>query len=176
MVATATDEVRILHGVRRMEVRMRGVFPVGCHTSSQSGYSLIEVLVACALAGVLIAAAAPSLPRMLGAYALQNATFRVANDLRWARQRAVTTNAKGRIVFASGQYQMRRESPKGSGTYVDDGAPQSLPSGVTVTSSPVNPTFDSRGLPALPYVVTVADGTSPSKTITVTGTGRVNVN
>jgi len=155
---------------------MRRVVARGCHAGSQAGYSLIEILVACALAGVLMVAAGPSLPRMLGSFALQNATFRVANDLRMARQRAVTTNAKGRVVFTSGQYQVRRESPAGSGTYIDDGAPQALPNGVTVSSSPVNPTFDSRGLTAQPYVITVQDAYATTKTITVTGIGRVNVN
>lgn len=154
---------------------MRRVRTRGCHACSQAGYSLIEILVACSLAGVLMAAAAPSLPRMLGSYSLQNVTFRVANDLRLTRQRAVTTNAKGRVVFASGQYQVRRESPPGSGTYVDDGARQSLPNGVTVSSSPVNPTFNSRGLAAQPYVITVQDAYATTKTITVTGIGRVNV-
>jgi hypothetical protein len=70
---------------------------------------------------------------------------------------------------------VRRESPAGSGTYVDDGAPRSLPSGVAVSASPGDPIFDSRGLTAQPYTLIVQNGYETSKTITVTGIGRINV-
>jgi len=118
--------------------------------------------------------AIPRMPAMLGSFALQNATFEIANDLRLARERAVATNGKGRIVFGSDTYQLRRETPIGSGTYVDDGAVRLLPSNTSVTSAPVNPTFDSRGLLTAPYTITVANGYS-TKTITVTVIGRVVV-
>ena len=145
------------------------------HRLSHGGYSLIEVLVACSLAGVVMAAALPQLPRLWSTFQLQNATFQVANDLRLARERALATNGKGRIVFASTTYQLRRESPVGSGTYVNDGAAMQLPSTTSLTSSPVNPTFDARGLaPAAPYTITLSNGTS-TKTITVSTVGRVTV-
>jgi Tfp pilus assembly protein FimT len=116
--------------------------------------------------------AIPRMPAMLGSFALQNTTFEIANDLRLARERAVATNGKGRIVFASDTYQLRRETSPGN--YVDDGAVRSLPSNTSVTSAPVDPTFDSRGLVAAPYTITVANGYS-TKTITVTAIGRVVV-
>jgi len=118
--------------------------------------------------------AIPRMPVLLGTFAIQNTTFEIANDLRLARQRAVATNGKGRIVFGSDTYQLRRETPIGSGTYVDDGAVRPLPSNTSVTSAPANPTFDSRGLVAAPYTITVANGYS-TKTITVTVIGRVVV-
>jgi prepilin-type N-terminal cleavage/methylation domain-containing protein len=142
--------------------------------SRAAGYSLIEVLVACAIAGVLMGAAIPRMPATLGTFALQNTTFEIANHLRLARERAVATNGKGRIVFGSTSYQLRRENPVGSGTYVTDGAVYELPSNTSVTSSPVDPTFDSRGLVTAPYTITVANGFS-TKTITVTAIGRVVV-
>jgi prepilin-type N-terminal cleavage/methylation domain-containing protein len=144
------------------------------HAASQAGYSLIEVLVACAIAGVLMGSAVPRLPPMLASFALQNTTFQIVNDLRLARQRAVTTNGNGRLVFGSGNYRMRRESPPESG-YVDDGVVQSVPTGITITSNPVNPTFNSRGLTAAPYTITIANAYSTTKTITVTAIGRVTV-
>ena len=145
------------------------------HACSQRGYSLIEVLVGCALAGVVMTAAVPTIPPMLASFQLQNATFEIANDLRLARERAVTTNGKGRIVFGTTNYQLRRESPVGSGTYVNDGASHSLPSNTTATSNPANPTFDSRGLTSAGYTITVANAYS-TKTITVSAIGRVAVN
>lgn len=162
--------------LQMMDVRMQQSIAHTHHRLSQSGYSLIEVLVGCALGGVLMAAALPQLPRMWSSFQLQNATFQVANDLRLARERALVTNGKGRIVFSSASYQLRRESPVGSGTYVNDGASIPLPSTASVSSNPVNPTFDARGLaPAAPYTITVSNGTS-TKTITVSTVGRVVVN
>ena len=141
----------------------------------QAGYSLIEVLVACAIAGAIAGAAAPRLPTMMASFALQNATFQIANDLRLARQRAIATNGKGRIVFGADNYQRRREDPVGSGTFVDDGAVEEMPTGITVTSTPANPTFDSRGLVVAPYTITVGNNYTTTKTITVTAIGRVTV-
>jgi prepilin-type N-terminal cleavage/methylation domain-containing protein len=144
-------------------------------TSSAKGYSLIELLVACALVGVVLSAASTRLPVMLNSFALQNATFQIANDLRLARARAIATNGKGRITFASTTYQARRESPVGSGTYVSDGALQSLPTGITVASNPVNPTFDSRGLMTQTYTITLTSPQSHTKTIALTALGRISV-
>lgn len=147
-----------------------------CHRIvwTHQGYSLMEVLVACAIAGAVMGAAAPRLPTMLASFALQNTTFQIANDLRLARERAIATNGKGRIVFGAGNYQIRRESPVGSGTYVEDGGVRTVPAGTTVTPNPLNPTFDSRGLVAAPYTITIANA-STIKTITVTAIGRVVV-
>jgi Tfp pilus assembly protein FimT len=142
--------------------------------ASRAGYSLIEILVACALAGALFGAAAPRLPPMMASFALRNTTFQVANDLRLARQRAIATNGKGRIVFSSGSYRLRRESPVGSNTFVDDGAPRPVPAGTSLSSDSGDPTFDSRGLTNAPYAITVNNGYS-TKTITVSAIGRVAV-
>jgi prepilin-type N-terminal cleavage/methylation domain-containing protein len=138
------------------------------------GFTLVEVLVAVIVAGVIVAAGAPAIPRLLSSFSLRNTTFAVAQELRLARQRAVTARTNARITFSSSSYLRQRESPAGSNTYITDGATVSLPSGITVTSDPVNPTFDRRGLIAQPYTITVTDGTY-TKTLTVAGIGRVDV-
>ena len=142
---------------------------------SHAGYTLIEVLVACSLAGAIMAAGLPRVPPMMASFALQNATAAITNDLRLARERAITTNAHGRITFSSGKYQPRRESPAGSGTYVNDGAPRPLPNGVSVSVAPSDPIFDSRGLAAQPFTITVQNAYATTKTITISAIGRVHV-
>ena len=141
---------------------------------AQAGYSVLEMLVTVALAGIVTGAAASSFPPMLATFSRQNATAQIASDLRLARERAVTTNGKARVVFSASSYTLRRENPAGSGVYVDDGSLQPLPAGITVSSNPVNPTFDSRGLTTQSYVITLTDRYDNSQTITVTGIGRVN--
>jgi hypothetical protein len=132
------------------------------------------VLVAVVVLGVVVAAGAPSIPRMLSTFSVRNASFAVAQELRLARQRAVTARTNARLSFSSTSYLRQRENPAGSNTYISDGATVNLPSGITVTSNPVNPTFDRRGLVAQSYTITVTDGTY-TKTVTVAGIGRVDV-
>jgi len=151
-----------------------------CHAlpsgRSQGGYSLIEVLVTTSLAATLVGVAGTSLPSMLSSHALHSATFQVIEDLRLARQRAIATNGRARIVFGSGSYLVRRENPAGSGNYVTDGASRQLPNGVSVEVDPdEDPTFDSRGLTAQPYTITLSNDHDTTRTITVTAIGRVNV-
>jgi prepilin-type N-terminal cleavage/methylation domain-containing protein len=142
----------------------------------QAGFTLMEVLVGCALLTIVFAAALPSIASMRSSFDVQNTTFQIANDLRLARERAITINGKGRVTFSSSNYQMKRESPVGSGTYVNDGASMTFPTGVTASSNPANPTFDSRGIPVATYTITVNKTGATAKTITVTAIGRINVN
>ena len=135
----------------------------------------MEVVAACALMTLVFAAALPRISVLRASFDVQNTTFQIANDLRLARERAIATNGKGRVAFSSANYQVRRESPVGSGTFVADGASVSLPSGVTASSNPTNPTFDSRGIPVAPYTITVNKTGATAKTITVTAIGRINV-
>ena len=141
----------------------------------EAGFTLIEVLTACALMTVVFAAALPRISAMRASFDVQSTTFQIANDLRLARERAITTNGKGRVAFSSSNYQVRRESPVGSGTYVNDGGSVPLPTGVTASSNPTNPTFDSRGIPASAYTITVTKAGATAKTITVNVIGRINV-
>jgi len=147
-----------------------------CPTTWSAGFTLFEVLITVVIAGVMIASAATRMPVMLSSFALQNATFSVAQELRVARQRAVTMRARARVTISSGQYIRRRESAPGSGTYVDDGAVETMPSGVTLSVNPSDPIFDRRGLTAQPFTVTLTDAYSNTKTVTVNTIGRVDVN
>ncbi len=143
---------------------------------SEAGYSLIEVLVTTSLAATLVGVAGTNLPSMLASNSLQNASFQVIEDLRLARQRAIATNGRARIVFGSGSYVVRRENPAGSETYVTDGGSRQLPRGITVAVAPnESPTFDSRGLAVQPYTITLTNAYATTRTITVTAIGRVNV-
>jgi prepilin-type N-terminal cleavage/methylation domain-containing protein len=142
----------------------------------QAGFSFVELMVTLAIGGILAAVAAPRIPVMLASFDVAEATRQVALDLRLARGRAITSNGHARLEFDGHTYTPKRESPLGSGTYVDDGALQKLASTVTVTADPGAPTFDSRGLTTQAYTVTLTSSYGTAKTITVTMIGRVNVN
>lgn len=141
----------------------------------QGGFSMIETLTAAALVGVMAMIAMPRIPRMIGVYDVSNTASQIALDIRLARERAITTNAKARLQLTSTNYTPQRESPAGSNTFVSDGAVTNLPNGVTVTTNPDTPTFDSRGLTTAAYTVTITNSYGDTKTITVTTIGRINV-
>jgi len=141
----------------------------------EAGVSFLEMIVAVALVGVITAAAGPRIPMMLASYDLVDTTQQIALDLRLARERAITSNAKARVQFASGNWVVQHESPVGSGTYVTDGATQMLPTTITTDTAGTTPTFDSRGLAIQPYTITVTNNYGTSKTISVSATGRINV-
>jgi prepilin-type N-terminal cleavage/methylation domain-containing protein len=162
----------VLHGPRTTDGTRDRVVSRAAH---DAGFTLVEVVVACALMTLVFAAALPRIVTLRASFDVQNTTFQIANDLRLARERAITTNGKGRVAFSSTNYQVRRESPVGSGIYVADGGSVSFPHGVTALSSPINPTFDSRGIPVAPYTITVSKTGATAKTITVTAIGRINV-
>ena len=150
---------------RRGGVRRRG----------QDGFTIVELVVVAGLAGIVAAIAVPRVPRMVAVYDAANMASQIALDLRLARERAVTTNAKARLSFSTTAYQPQRESPAGSGTYISDGAQQNLANGITVTTNPSTPIFDSRGLTTQAYTLTITNAYGDSKTITVSVIGRINV-
>jgi Tfp pilus assembly protein FimT len=141
----------------------------------QAGFTIVETLVVAGLAGIVAMIGVPRIPRMVAVYDTANTASQIALDLRLARERALTTNARARLNIGSTAYTPQRESPSGSGTYISDGAVQNLPNGITVTTNPSTPIFDARGLTAQAYTVTVTNAYGDTKTITVTVIGRINV-
>lgn len=147
----------------------------GC-CGGTAGSTFIEMAVALAFVGVVGAAGAPRIQTMLASYDLSNTTQRVVGDIRLARMRAVATNAQARLQFRDGAYVIQRESPPGSGSYVDDAAPQPLPATVQVSAAPMVPTFNSRGLAQLPATITLTAADGATRRISVNGIGRVTIN
>ena len=165
---------RLQQALAEIEKVMVGVL-VDRETLKRDGFTIVELVVVAGLAGIVAAIAVPRVPRMVAVYDAANMASQIALDLRLARERAVTTNAKARLSFSTTAYQPQRESPAGSGTYISDGAQQNLANGITVTTNPSTPIFDSRGLTTQAYTLTITNAYGDSKTITVSVIGRINV-
>ena len=143
---------------------------------SQAGYTFIEMAVTLSIVGVVSATGMTRVPRLLSSYNVSGSATQVVNDLRLARMRAVTQNARARLRFTGAStYVRERESPAGSNAYVTDGPPNTLPTGVSVSVTPGTPTYDSRGLATQQYTLTVTNSYGTTRTVTVTGIGRVNL-
>jgi type II secretory pathway pseudopilin PulG len=139
-----------------------------------SGMTLLEVLVTMGLFVVLYAIAVPNLQAMRAPYALESATYQIASSLNLARQRAITRNKRHRLMFASGNYHIEKESSPNS--FVNDSAMFAMPDGVVIGSpSPSNPIFNSRGMLAAAVSVTVSMAGVGTKTVTTNVLGHTTI-
>jgi Tfp pilus assembly protein FimT len=126
------------------------------------------------MVGIVSAMGMTRIPGLVGAYRVSGTTSEIANEIRLTRMRAVTQNARARLRFNGNTYVRERENPAGSNAYVTDGPTHTLPNGVNVTLANGNPTFDSRGLPAQQYSLSLSGTYATTRTLTVTTIGRVN--
>ena len=65
----------------------------------RSGFTLVELMVVVAVAGVLIALVGPSFQRMIEVQRVQSINSQLVTDLQSARSEAVSRNARVRITF-----------------------------------------------------------------------------
>jgi prepilin-type N-terminal cleavage/methylation domain-containing protein len=140
-----------------------------------AGYTLIELLIAVAIMGLLFGIGLPRLSRLRAPYAMAGATRQIAADIVAARQRAISRNTSYRVNFnaAAKTYQLERLIGL---AWTADGAVQQLPNGVSIgTITPGNPVFDSRGLGAADVTIPLTATGATSKTVVVNVLGRTTI-
>ena len=140
------------------------------------GYTLLEVLIAMAIMGTLLAIGVPRMVSLRGPYALTGAANRIAADLQVARQRAIARNSRYRITFtpSTSTYQLERETAPG--VFTAEGAVQALPKKATLgTISPSNPVFDTRGMLAAAVTIPVSVQGTGSRTVSINVLGHVTI-
>jgi type IV fimbrial biogenesis protein FimT len=69
------------------------------YNNLQTGFTLLELLVVVAIAGILATLAAPSFNTMLERRRLVSATEAVLSDLRWTRSEGIKRNIRMRLTF-----------------------------------------------------------------------------
>lgn len=128
------------------------------------GFTLIEIIAALVIVGVLVAAATV---RFTGTstISVRGAAEMIRADIRYAQELAMAEHATKSVIFSSG-----------AGSYTVDSEALELPSGVT-TSNTCTFTFNSLGEPTAGGGGSVSiSGDSQSKTISVSGyTGKVDI-
>ncbi|MCK6555995.1 GspH/FimT family protein [Candidatus Binatia bacterium] len=145
--------------------------------SERGGVTLLEVVVAVALVGILGATAVLAHGAMRDALALREGAVQVAADLRAARLRALGMGRGQRLLFAAETrvYQAQEETTAG---YVDAGEPRALPAGVVVVGCNADGggiVFRPRGHAASFGTVTVRNRSGGVRRIVVNITGRVRI-
>ena len=97
---------------------------------NKRGVTLIELVVVFVIIAIGALLIAPNIGAWLPSYRLRSATRDVVSILRTAQMRAISNNIQYRVDFnvAPNSYKLQRNS----GGWVDDGAVQAVPVGITL--------------------------------------------
>jgi prepilin-type N-terminal cleavage/methylation domain-containing protein len=136
-------------------------------SKSPHGYSLIEFVIAVALAGILAAIALPDWNKLLPSYQLDSSVRQFQSELHNIKMRAAVENVGFQLVYTNGaaNYTIQRNSA----VLVT----KPLPTGVVVTNGGII-SFSPRGTASANRIrLRSSDGTC--KQVVVSPTGRVRI-
>mgnify|MGYP002814168217 FL=1 len=132
---------------------------------NDQGFTMAEMMVTLALFAVMAAIAVPSYLSMQPGLRLNGAAREVLGKLMWARSKAVEQNSTYVVTFPT------NHSLLINGQTIDL---QPDYSGITLSKSGSDPTFNGRGTASGGTTITVSNGSS-SRTVTVSATGNVKI-
>ncbi len=134
-------------------------------SNERHGFSVLELVVALALVGILAAIALPGWSRLLPAYQLDGSVRQVQSELHSIKMRAAAQNAKFQLAYLADASQYMIQS---------DGkvlATKPLPEGIVITKAG-SISFSPRGT-ADANRVRLRSSTGLCKQVVVSATGRV---
>jgi prepilin-type N-terminal cleavage/methylation domain-containing protein len=134
------------------------------------GFTLIEMMAAIGVAGLLMAIAIPFFTRTLPGLRLSDAARQVSTDLQQVRMKAIAQSIPHQISFSTTTYVV--QSCNVSCTNV--GGNMALPEGISVTPPSTAPQFQPRGTVAATATIRLSNGTT-NKWVCVKIVGRVNI-
>ncbi|MEE8400188.1 MAG: GspH/FimT family pseudopilin [Desulfobacterales bacterium] len=148
---------------------------------TQTGFTILELIVSVAILGILAGIAIPNYLTYIPKARLNGAARMVLVDLMAARMKAVKTNRKTQIVFIDDhQYRMNDDAdgnntvdnPEGDATLRDI---QSAYYDVTLSWTAGTVSFSSRGTTSGAGTTVTVTNPSGAKNISVAITGRVKI-
>ncbi len=141
--------------------------------SRACGFTLLEILVAMGILGILAGFAIPHWSSLLSGYRLNAAARQVAVELHSARNRAMAQYRRFKVVFTtSSTYTIQREQAPGLKVYTVISGPKRLPSGITAEANRT-PVFQTRGNASPGATITLTNSEGTIKEVVVHLTGRI---
>jgi prepilin-type N-terminal cleavage/methylation domain-containing protein len=133
---------------------------------SPGGMSLVELVAALVILGVLLGLAYPSWQRFRAHQSLRYGAAQVATDLREAQERAKAERKEYRVTFTAGSGEYTVERVGGGFTHRAE-----LPPGVRVSGGAVV-SFSAYGRPNEAYTIQLVNSAGTA-TVTVSGGGGI---
>jgi prepilin-type N-terminal cleavage/methylation domain-containing protein len=138
--------------------------------TKRAGFTVIELMAAISVAGLLMATAMPFFTKTLPGLRLTDAARQIATDLQQVRMRAIAQSIPHQINFSASTYVIQRCS----GACANDGGNLALPEGITVTPPSTPPQFQPRGTVSSATNIRLSNGTH-NKWVCVKIVGRINI-
>ena len=151
-------------------------------TRLQGGFSLLELVCALGLVSVLLSIAVPAVSANLPQLLLDQAARRLASEIELTRLKAVSRNARARVVIELGQAAYRVEVESES-RFEAEGSERALPGSVVfdaasstrVAGGRISITFLPRGHTSDNATIVMAAGSSSRRRVIVSSAGRVRI-
>lgn len=136
---------------------------------NSAGFTLMEMMTAISVIGILAAIGFPAFTRTLPGLRLTDAARQVATELQHVRMKAIAKGIAQQISFSTSSYVLQQCN----GACTNDSGNIGLPAGITATAATA-PRFEPRGTVTTAAAITLSNGTS-QKFVCVKTIGRVNI-
>ena len=136
---------------------------------NSAGFTLMEMMTAISVIGILAAIGFPAFTRTLPGLRLTDAARQVATELQHVRMKAIAKGIPQQITFSTSSYVLQNCN----GACANDSGNIGLPAGITATAATA-PRFEPRGTVTTAAAITLSNGTS-QKFVCVKTIGRVNI-
>ncbi len=145
---------------------------------NKKGVTLIELIIVMVIIAIGATLLVPAIGAWIPQYRLRSAARDIVSTMRTAQMRAVSSNLEYRVSFTTGNPNSI-VLQRNSGGWSNDGAPQTLPTGVEVTPSIQNFLFNPNSTASSGNVILrIYKGgqVMAERTIRVSGTtGRIRI-
>jgi Tfp pilus assembly protein FimT len=143
--------------------------------SRESAFTLLDMIIALALLGILAAIAVPNLAGQLPTYRLNTAARQVQSELHRIKSQAVARNADFRAVFVPPS-SYRIEKKTGTAAYEPTGENKTLPEGIFYGKvGAANISFTPRGTSTTGTIKLCNSRHEGKNLIVFGGTGRIRI-